>query len=72
MALKYYMPIPKYVEIGKNAYVCDVRHGVSMLLVNESEVPSLLAFDGGCCGGTRKVFSLASQEAYNIWSTGER
>jgi len=72
VALRYYQPIPKYVKVGKNEYVCDVKFGVSLLLVEESEVPALLNVDGGCCGGKRKVFSLCGQEAYNVWSTGNR
>lgn len=68
VALRYYQPVPKYVQIGDKEYVCDVRHHVSMLLVPEEEVPALLAHEGGCCGGKRKVFSLATENAYNIWS----
>ena len=72
VAVRYFQPVPKYVQIGKVEYVCDVRHGVSLLIVNESEVPALLAHIGGCCGGQKLVFSLASQEAYNVWNTGDR
>lgn len=72
VALRYYQPIPKYVRVGKNEYVCDVRHSVSLLLVSDDEVAPLLAVEGGCCGGRRKVFSLCSQEAFNVWLTGNR
>ena len=70
--VRYFQPVPKYVRIGSKEYVCDVRHGVSMLLVEESEVPPLLAFKGGCCGGKRLVFSLPGQEAVNVYLTGNR
>jgi hypothetical protein len=69
--LRYYQPIPKYVKIGSREYVCNVQHGVSMLLVTEEEVPALLDFVGGCCGGQKKVFSLASETAVKVWKTGE-
>lgn len=72
VAVRYYQPVPKYVSIGKKEYVCDVRHGVSILLVDEDEVDLLLAVEGGCCGGKRKVFSLCGQEAFNVWLTGNR
>lgn len=70
--VRYYQPIPKYIKIGKNEYVCDVRHSVSMLIVPEDEVQPLLDFLGGCCGGKRKVFSLPTQEAVNVYLTGDR
>lgn len=72
IAIRYYMPIPKYIQIGKKDYVCDVRHGVSMLLVEENEVAPLLSYKGGCCGGERLVFSLPNQEAVNVFLTGDR
>ncbi len=72
VAVMYYMPIPKMVEINGKQLVCDVRHAVSMLLLDESDVPSALAAEGGCCGGKRKIFSLPTQEAVNVWKTGDR
>ena len=72
VAIRYFQPVPKYVKIGNQEYVCEVKHGVSLLLVNEAEVPALLAAEGGCCGGKRKIFSLCGQEAFNVWSTGNR
>lgn len=72
VVLRYYQPTPKYIQIGNKEYVCDVRHGVSILLVEENEAQSLLDFLGGCCGGQRKVFSLANQESVNVWKTGDR
>jgi len=70
--IRYYQPVPKYVIVAGKEYVCDVRHAVSMLLVNENEVPALLNHIGGCCGGQRKVFSLPNQETINVWCTGNR
>jgi len=70
--IRYYQPVPKYVKIGSREYVCDIRHGVSMLLVTDEEVPALLAHEGGCCGGKRKVFSLASEGAVKVFLTGDR
>ena len=71
VVLKYFQPTPKYIKIGDKEYVCDVRHSVSLLLVEESEAPALLAVKGGCCGGQRLVFSLCSPLAYQVWETGK-
>ena len=72
VAIRYYQPIPKYVKLGSKEYVCSVQHAVSMLFVEEADVPALLAHEGGCCGGKRKVFSLATQSAVNVYLTGDR
>lgn len=72
VAIRYAQPIPKYVIVNGKEYVCDVRHGVSLLLVSDEEVAPLLSVEGGCCGGKRKVFALCGQEAFNVWLTGNR
>lgn len=72
VAVRYYQPIPKFVKAGGKEYVCSVKNSVSILLVDEGEVPALLDIVGGCCGGQRKVFSLCGKEAFNVWLTGER
>ena len=50
VVLRFHQPIPKYVKIGTTEYICDVRYGVSLLFVEETEVPALLVHLGGCCG----------------------
>lgn len=72
VAVRYYQPTPKYIQIGAKEYVCTVQHGVSLVFVPETEVSSLLGHLGGCCGGQRRVFDLCSQGAYNVYSTGDR
>jgi hypothetical protein len=72
VALQYYMPVPKYINVGGREYVTDVRHGVSLLFVEPELVPRILDLEGGCCGGKRKIFSLCGQEAFNVWLTGNR
>lgn len=72
VALRYYQPIPKFINVSGKEYVCNVQHGVSVVLVDESEVPAFLSVIGGCCGGQRKLFALCGQEAFNVWATGNR
>ena len=72
VALRYFMPAPKYVIVGKNEYIASPQHGVSLLFADEADVPAILNVMGGCCGNQRKAFSLSSQMAYNVWRTGNR
>lgn len=72
VVLRYHQPTPKYIQIGAKEYVCSVKSGVSLAFVPEQEVPLLLGYRGGCCGGHKQVFSLCSQEAYTVYSTGDR
>lgn len=68
--LRYYQPIPQYLKLGKKEFVTTVQHGISMLLVDEVDVPRFLALRGGCCGGNRPIFGYASQNAIDVWLTG--
>jgi hypothetical protein len=70
--VRYHQPVPKLIKFADKNMVTDVRWGVAMLLVEEEDVPAVLAVEGGCCGGKKKVFSLPSQEAINVWETGHR
>lgn len=72
VAVVYYQPMPKLVKVGEHSHFFDCKFGVSLALVDESEVPVLLNHMGGCCGGKRKIISLASQGVYRHWLTGER
>lgn len=72
VAVRYHQPIPKAISVNGTQYYCDVRYGVSVALVEEKDVPALLAVTGGCCGGKKFVFSLCGKEAYDVWSTGNR
>lgn len=72
VAVRYYQPIPKVVKVNGEQYYFDVRFAVSVALVDEKNVPQLLSTMGGCCGGKRYVFSLCTQEAFNVWETGNR
>lgn len=70
--IRYYQPTPKYIKVGTKEYIADVKYGVSMLLADEEDVPALLDAMGGCCGGRKKIFHLPSQEAVNVYLTGNR
>jgi hypothetical protein len=71
VALRYYQPIPKHVKVGNKDYIFQCGHGISLIFVPEEEVPPLLNFLGGCCGGRKKVISLCSQVLYSHWLDGQ-
>jgi hypothetical protein len=70
VALRYYQPIPKMIKVENENYFFDCQHGISMAFVEEKDVPKLLSFLGGCCGGKRLVISLASEAIYKHWLEG--
>lgn len=72
VAVRYFEPSPKYVTVNGHEYVASVKRGVAIVFADEADVPALLAYEGGCCGGRRKVFSLCSEHAYRVFDTGER
>lgn len=70
VVVRYAQPTPKYVKIGEDAFVFSCEHGVSLALIDEDKVQSLLDFLGGCCGKRQKIFSLANEATYQHWLTG--
>lgn len=71
IAMVYYQPIPKMIEVHNRKYIFDCRFGVAMIFVSEMEVAPLLNFKGGCCGGQRQVVFLANQAQYSHWLNGK-
>lgn len=71
VAITYYQPIPKLVRVGNTQVYFDCQYGISLALVDESLVPSLLGVLGGCCGGKRQIIHLASQVQYDHWKFGK-
>lgn len=70
VAIYYNQPAPRYVKLDEREYVFDCRHGVSLALVSEEDVQRMLDYLGGCCGGKRQIFFLASQALYSHWLDG--
>jgi len=70
--LRYFQPIPKLIKVGSKQYYFDCQHGVSLAFVDEKEAPILLEVLGGCCGGKKKVITLASEGIYKYWLSGDR
>ena len=72
VAVVYYQPMPKIIKVNNTPYFFDCQYGVSLCLVPEDIAPRLLEQLGGCCGGKRKIITLASQAVYTHWLTGNR
>lgn len=70
VAVRFHQPIPKLVQIGEEKYFFDARHGVSLAFIPETAVPSALEVMGGCCGGRKKVITLASEAVYQHFLNG--
>lgn len=71
VALRLDQPIPKLVKVGDTQYYFECKYGVSLAFVDEKNVPALLSHLGGCCGGKKKIITLASQVAYSHWLDGQ-
>ena len=71
VAVRYYQPIPKTIDVAGKKYSTNVHFGIALVLADESDVPALLNHLGGCCGGKRHVFSLATPLAIQIWNNGK-
>ena len=71
VVVRYDQPMPKAVKIGNKTIVFDSKFGVSLAFVDEEDVPAMLSFLGGCCGGKKQVITLASEVAYSHWQNGQ-
>lgn len=71
VAMRYEQPAPKAVQVNGKTIVFDSKFGVSLAFVDESDVQALLDFYGGCCGGKKHIFTLASSQAYSHYQDGQ-
>lgn len=71
VAVYYYQPMPKAIQIAGKVIVFDCQHAVSMAFVDEEIVAPLLAYKGGCCGNKRQVVFLATEVLLSHWKDGK-
>lgn len=72
VALQYYQPIQKYVQVGQSEYVFTVSANISMTWVNPGDVPAMLALrrtDCACASGNPVVF-YANESSVRRWANG--
>lgn len=70
VAMRYYQPIPKDIQIGKEFYHFRTKKTISMAWVLTEHADKVMAIrrtDCGTCGGNLPIFSYASEAAVRIW-----
>lgn len=70
IAIRYYQPaqvVVKRTPSGKQ-YFFDVKRGVSMAWIDQSDVDDILTRRGGCCNKRRQLYAYANQEAVDLWA----
>jgi hypothetical protein len=70
VAMKYYQPIPKDIQIGKEFYRFRTKKNISMAWVLIEHVDRVLAIrrvDCSSCGGNLPIFRYASESNVRVW-----
>lgn len=70
VVLRYAQPIPKLIKVGDSQHYFECQFGVSLAFVDEDKVQAMLEYLGGCCGGKKKVITLAPESIYRHWLDG--
>lgn len=71
VALTYYQPMPKQIEVGNTTYLFDVKAAISMAWIRPEHVDTVLEIRKQCCGGSKqRVFRYANEDAVRIWTNG--
>lgn len=71
VVIYYSQPAPKLVNVRGTQVYFDCQHGISLAFVSEELVSPLLSYLGGCCGGKKKIFHLATEVQYKHWLDGK-
>jgi hypothetical protein len=71
IAMVYYQPIPKVVNLNGTQYAFVVKHGISLAYVAVKDISLLSQFKAGCCGNEKSnVFRRANDNQLKVWETG--
>lgn len=70
VALCYYQTTNPLVEIGDRGYKFQTRANICLAWVREEDAPQILSKKGGCCGGKRPIFRVASADDVRRWENG--
>jgi hypothetical protein len=69
VAIARYMGMDQTIQVNGKNYNFANRSGVSICMVDEEDVPAVLALSKICCGGRRrKLFQHANQAQIDFWS----
>lgn len=67
VALCYYQTTNPLVEVGDHGYKFSTQANICLAWVKEEDAPSILSRKGGCCGGKRPIFRVASANDVRRW-----
>jgi len=70
VALCYYQTTNPLVEIGDHGYKFQTKANICLAWVSLDDAPKILSKKGGCCGGKRSIFRVASADDVRRWSNG--
>lgn len=56
--------------LWQSRVVFSPQHNISLAWIEPVDVPALLRFRGGCCGGTQQMYFAASPNQVKVWLTG--
>ncbi len=71
VAMTYYQPAPKQVQVGNITYSFDVKAAISMAWIRPEHVDAVSTMTKQCCGDTkRRIFRFANEDAVRIWTNG--
>ena len=69
VALCYYQTVNPLIELGNgHAYKFITKANICLAWVREEDAQGLLDRKGGCCGGKRSIFRVASEADVRRWS----
>jgi hypothetical protein len=67
-ALKYRMPVQKYIRVGDREYVFVPRANISLAWVEDQDVDFILRKKKSCCGGSKPIFFRANPSDIRRWT----
>lgn len=70
VALCYYQTTNPLVEVNGRGYKFITRANICLAWVKPEDAPKILEMRGGCCGGKRPVFRVASEDDVRRWTNG--
>ena len=69
VALCYYQTLNPLIELGNgHAYKFITKANICLAWVKEEDAQGILDRKGGCCGGKRSIFRVASEADVRRWS----
>ena len=72
VALLYYQTVNPFIQVSGREYKFTTRQNICLAWVTREDGQKLLDRLGGCCGGKKPVFRVASEDDVRRWTYGGR